>query len=213
MVHNEFTWSIIHIHQGCFVGTGAIVKLPQNQLSKPNGYGKISQCKTATKHSIAKTVWLFLGIYCSIRNRKKTFRTKSSVSLLYCVRSRFVSDEIFTDWTFLLMKFSPQIFFQLVKMEHMVLGNSNIYIYRGARWDCFRNEKLEEKHKISAEKLFDQHGKRPRKRRECFTCQLTRLLRHCSAPDGRMHWDNSHQIAWHDQMHNSIPYPFGSVQG
>ena len=39
----------IHIHQGCFAGTGAIVRLPQCQWSKPDGYGKISQCKTTTK--------------------------------------------------------------------------------------------------------------------------------------------------------------------
>ena len=36
----------IHIHQGCFAGTGAIVRLPQCQWSKPGGYGKISQCIT-----------------------------------------------------------------------------------------------------------------------------------------------------------------------
>ena len=55
----------IHIHQGCFAGTGAIVRLPQCQWSKPVGYGKISQCITTTKHSKAKTVCIFLGIYCS----------------------------------------------------------------------------------------------------------------------------------------------------
>ena len=32
----------IHIHQGYFAGTGAIVKLPQCQLSKPDGYGEIN---------------------------------------------------------------------------------------------------------------------------------------------------------------------------
>ena len=37
----------IHIHQGCFAGTGAIVR--QCQWSKPYGYGKISQCITTTK--------------------------------------------------------------------------------------------------------------------------------------------------------------------
>ena len=46
----------IHIHQGCFAGTGAIVRLPQCQWSKPDGYGKISQCITTTRHSKAKTV-------------------------------------------------------------------------------------------------------------------------------------------------------------
>ena len=54
----------IHIHQGCFAGTGAIVRLPQCQRSKPDGYGKISQCITTTKHSKAKTACIFLGIYC-----------------------------------------------------------------------------------------------------------------------------------------------------
>ena len=39
----------IQIHQGCFAGTGAIVKLPQCQWSKPDGYGEISQCITTTK--------------------------------------------------------------------------------------------------------------------------------------------------------------------
>ena len=55
----------IHIHQGCFAGTGAIVRLPQCQWSKPDWYGRISQCITTTKHSKAKTVCIFLGIYCS----------------------------------------------------------------------------------------------------------------------------------------------------
>ena len=32
----------IHIHQGCFGGTGAIVRLPQCQWSKPDGHGKMS---------------------------------------------------------------------------------------------------------------------------------------------------------------------------
>ena len=54
----------IHIHQGCFAGTGAIVRLPQCQWSKPDGYGKIGQCITTTKHSNAKTVCIFPGIYC-----------------------------------------------------------------------------------------------------------------------------------------------------
>ena len=59
----------IHIHQGCFAGTGAIVRLPQCQWSKPDGYGKISQCITTTKHSKAKTMCIFLGIYCIYQNR------------------------------------------------------------------------------------------------------------------------------------------------
>ena len=64
----------IHIHQGCFAGTGAIVRLPQCQWSKPDGYGKISQCITTTKHSKAKTVCIFLGIYCTcFRKYSNTF--------------------------------------------------------------------------------------------------------------------------------------------
>ena len=55
----------IHIHQGCFAGTGAIVRLPQCQWSKPDGYGKINQCITTTKHIKTKTVCIFLGIYCT----------------------------------------------------------------------------------------------------------------------------------------------------
>ena len=55
----------IHIHQGCFAGTGLIVRLPQCQWSKPVGYGKISQCITTTKHSKAKTVCILVGIYCT----------------------------------------------------------------------------------------------------------------------------------------------------
>ena len=55
----------IHIHQGCFAGTGSIVRLPQCQWSKPDGYGKISQCITTTKHSKARTVCIFIGIYCT----------------------------------------------------------------------------------------------------------------------------------------------------
>ena len=60
----------IHIHQGCFAGTGAIVRLPQCQWSKPDGYGKISQCITTTKHSKSKTVCIFLGIYCNCGDRQ-----------------------------------------------------------------------------------------------------------------------------------------------
>ena len=56
----------IYIHQGCFAGTGAIVRLPQCQWSKLDGYGKISQCITTTNHSKAKTVCIFLGIYCML---------------------------------------------------------------------------------------------------------------------------------------------------
>ena len=61
----------IHIHQGCFTGTGAIVRLPQCQWSKPDGYGKITQCITTTKqkpsayflgYTVYLSAWLFAKI-------------------------------------------------------------------------------------------------------------------------------------------------------
>ena len=77
----------IHIHQGCFAGTGAIVRLPQCQWSKPDGYGKISQCITTTKHSKAKTVCRFLGIYCTW------------ISYCYC------SFVVYSQWQFISTEF------------------------------------------------------------------------------------------------------------
>ena len=85
----------IHIHQGCFAGTGAIVRLPQCQRSKLDGYGKISQCITTTKHSKAKTVCIFLGIYCrQLTNRPNikassysTIPSKSSTCILSISRT------------------------------------------------------------------------------------------------------------------------------
>ena len=82
----------IHIHQGCFAGTGAIVRLPQCQWSKPDGYGKISQCITTTKRSKAKTVCIFLGIYCNVISWPQKWVlltsdiTPSNV-LKYCINS------------------------------------------------------------------------------------------------------------------------------
>ena len=64
----------IHIHQSCFAGTGAIVRFPHCQWSKPGGYGKISQCITTTKHSKAKTVCIFIGIYCNDNEHDKAWR-------------------------------------------------------------------------------------------------------------------------------------------
>ena len=69
----------LHIHQGCFAGTGAIVRLPQCQWSKPDGYGKISQCITTTKHSKAKTVCIFLGIYCIIKKGDEQTRLAKTI--------------------------------------------------------------------------------------------------------------------------------------
>ena len=82
----------IHIHQGCFAGTGAIVRLPQCQWSKPDGCGKISQCMTTTKHSKAKTVCIFLGIYCT-QMCYATFDILSAASI-FCVRTRLMKNII-----------------------------------------------------------------------------------------------------------------------
>ena len=54
----------ILIHQGCVAGIGAIVRLPQCRWSRPDGYGKISQCMTTAGHGGAEAVCVFLGIYC-----------------------------------------------------------------------------------------------------------------------------------------------------
>ena len=45
-------------------GAGLVVSVPIR--SKPDGYGKISQCITTAKHSKAKTVCIFLGVYYSV---------------------------------------------------------------------------------------------------------------------------------------------------
>ena len=73
----------IHIHQGCFAGTGAIVRLPQCQWSKPGGYGKISQCITTTKHSKAKTVCIFLGIYCKSHHKRYRHASMLTRCIIY----------------------------------------------------------------------------------------------------------------------------------
>ena len=75
--HNEFTWSIYPYSSGLLCGTVAIVRLPQCQWSKPDGYGKISQCITTTKHSKAKTVCIFLGIYCTYNTQMTQCGSKS----------------------------------------------------------------------------------------------------------------------------------------
>ena len=57
-----------HILQGYFTGTGAIVRLPQCQWSKPEGYGYIDRHLTTTKHSKARTVCI---LYRSASNHTK----------------------------------------------------------------------------------------------------------------------------------------------
>ena len=58
-----------------FIRVALLALLPQCQWSKPDGYGKISQCITTTKHSKAKTVCIFLGIYCICATVHKTGHT------------------------------------------------------------------------------------------------------------------------------------------
>ena len=94
----------IHIHQGCFAGTGAIVRLPQCQWSKPDGYGKISQCITTTKHSKAKTVCIFLGIYCTSHlSRQQNYwsiKCSRSMAFRHCSNYFFIYDLTpgFNEW-------------------------------------------------------------------------------------------------------------------
>ena len=83
----------IHIHQGCFAGTGAIVRLPQCQWSKPDGYGKISLCITTTKHSKAKTVCIFLGIYCIHLCASHIFNGTAQHELLPWLSNLFLKDK------------------------------------------------------------------------------------------------------------------------
>ena len=71
----------IHIHQGCFAGTGAIVRLPQCQWSKPDGYGKISQCITTTKDGKAKTVCIFLGISVFTKSRQHVCHVRRKIQM------------------------------------------------------------------------------------------------------------------------------------
>ena len=89
----------IQIHQGCFAGTGAIVRLPQCQWSKPDGYGKISQCITTTKYSKAKTVCIFVGIYCT---GNKPFQSLWKRCDLDCITLRMLrcfTNDIFANYT------------------------------------------------------------------------------------------------------------------
>ena len=82
----------IHIHQGCFAGIGAIVRLPQCQWSKPDGYWKIIQYITTTKHSKAKTVCIFLGIYC---REQKTSGCNYAYTCILMVSSDLFNTDFF----------------------------------------------------------------------------------------------------------------------
>ena len=74
----------IHIHQGCFAGTEAIVRLPQCQWSKPDGYGKISQCITTTKHSKQKPCAYFLGYTVYSAGTARAEKKVNNVSRVFC---------------------------------------------------------------------------------------------------------------------------------
>ena len=87
----------IHIHQGCFAGTGAIVRLPQCQWSKPDGYGKISQCITTTKHSKAKTLCIFHGIYCNALKLRGAFLLCKTYSLAWVSKLNLLKSLPFID--------------------------------------------------------------------------------------------------------------------
>ena len=89
----------IHIHQGCFAGTGAIVRLPQCQWSKPDGYGKISQCITTTKHCKAKTVCIFRGIYCIYNASVSLFQKVHLQTLAQrCIVTPYVVIDVGQHW-------------------------------------------------------------------------------------------------------------------
>ena len=115
----------IHIHQGCFAGTGAIVRLPQCQWSKPDGYRKISQCITTTKHSKAKTVCIFLGIYC-ISRPSCAFTVVTGIHVF--INSLPASNALIRIWRY--------------HMEHTIgalISQSNITRYRVHRSNDWRN--------------------------------------------------------------------------
>ena len=58
-----YTWSLIHIVQGCFIGTGAIVWLSQCQLSNIEWLGKQSTSIWPVKHNQARNAHKMLAIY------------------------------------------------------------------------------------------------------------------------------------------------------
>ena len=81
----------IYIHQDCFAGTGAIVRSPQCQWSKPDGYGEISQCITTTKHSRAKKPCAYLFRYTVPSYRSHEFRSSFERICYFCSMYAIVS--------------------------------------------------------------------------------------------------------------------------
>ena len=132
----------IHIHKGCFAGTGAIVRLPQCQWSKPDGYGKISQCITTTKHSKAKTVCIFLGIYCKVALCHEIFFVLSPPQWLLCVTCRNWARELGCMW---ICMYGPE--WSLVRKvtfshESIVTQNTSQWLSRVACGNWLRNSLL-----------------------------------------------------------------------
>ena len=113
IVHNEFTLSIYPYSSGLLCWhwgnlTGAIVRLPQCQWRKPDGYGKISQCITTTKHGKAKIVCIFLGIYCM-------YNHETSICRICCITETVGSNNfaILPLWLESRLKNTFQIFNQI----------------------------------------------------------------------------------------------------
>ena len=112
----------IHIHQGCFAGTGAIVRLPQCQWSKPDGYGEISQGITTTKHSKAKTVCIFLGIYCILYVNECNVISYGDL-IFFCII------------TFWILHFTTKI-----KLLHTWRSSNVIIVCINKLWDLFEEQ-------------------------------------------------------------------------
>ena len=88
----------IHIHQGCFAGTGAIVRLPQCQWSKPDGYGKISQCITTQSTAKQKPCAYFLGYTVAHEIATRWANVKSSSMGCYGIHLRKILHELYLCW-------------------------------------------------------------------------------------------------------------------
>ena len=122
----------IHIHQGCFAGTGAIVRLPQCQWSKPDGYGKISQCITTTKHSKAKTVCIFLGIYCILTAVQGLLPIQLYSEQYYLLQYSCIYTLLLTSSTLIKISIILQTFqMHLLKLELLLYLDTNF------TWFCF----------------------------------------------------------------------------
>ena len=126
----------IHIHQGCFAGTGAIVRLPQCQWSKPDGYGKISQCITTTKHSKAKTVCIFLEIYCNFNIFEES---DNSITMLRIVLLNVTYIDDFNHWYCFLN-------FPEIREEANLPYCNKPHVFYEVHWaqtTCFRDQPVE----------------------------------------------------------------------